>query len=126
MVRKPGLPGRIEENLPGDVVKLRIVDADDSPGFLDEALAHINTGVRDDSRQLVEGITEVLQQSSPLWFWLTELSEWELNYLASNVNLFHFRSLNGFIFQFLKFEEEDEEKYCEDVGQVHGILYLKL
>ena len=61
MVRKPRLPGRIEENLPGDVVKLRIVDADDSPGFLDEALAHINTGVRDDSRQLVEGITEVLQ-----------------------------------------------------------------
>ena len=61
MVREPGLPGRVEENLPGDVVKLRIVDADDSPGFLDEALAHINTGVRDDSRQLVEGITEVLQ-----------------------------------------------------------------
>ena len=68
VVRQPGLPGGVEENLPGDVIKLRVVDADKSPGLLDEALAHINTGVRDDARELVEGITEVLQVHSPLWF----------------------------------------------------------
>ena len=61
VVREPGLPGSVEENLPGDVIKLRIVDADNSPGFLDEALAHIDTAVRGHPRELVEGITEVLQ-----------------------------------------------------------------
>ena len=61
MVREPGLPGRVEEYLPGDVIKLRVVDADNSPGLLDEALAHVNTAVRGHARELVEGITEVLQ-----------------------------------------------------------------
>ena len=40
--------------------------------------------------------------------------------------LFNTRCLCCVIFQFLKFEEDDEEKYYEDGGQVDGISYLKL
>ena len=40
--------------------------------------------------------------------------------------LFNTRVLCGVIFQFLNFEEDDEEKYYEDGGQVDGISYLKL
>ena len=91
VVRQPGFPGTVDIDLSGDVIELMynyvqlqilseelehylgIVDTDDGPEVLEEGLAHVDTGVGDDTGEVVERITEISQQTGfLLWLDLIE------------------------------------------------------
>ena len=61
MVCQPWLPLPVEEEFSGDVIEVGIVEADDCPDILEEALAVVDAGVRHHAGELVEGITQILQ-----------------------------------------------------------------
>ena len=42
---------------------LGIIDTDDGPEVLEEGLAHVDTGVGDDTGEVVERVTEISQQT---------------------------------------------------------------
>ena len=53
---------------------LGIIDTDDGPEVLEEGLAHVDTGVGDDTREVVERVTEISQQTGfLLWVDLIEM-----------------------------------------------------
>ena len=52
MIGQPGLPGPVVEDLSADVIKVGVVDADDRPDVWEEALAVVDTAVRDDAREI--------------------------------------------------------------------------
>ena len=53
---------------------LGIIDTDDGPEVLKEGLAHVDTGVGNNTREVVERVTEISQQTGfLLWVDLIEM-----------------------------------------------------